>query len=441
MTSTTPAHASAPAHGSVAAKSASAMAQAIADGTSTPSTLLEEHLAIIAQREPQVHAWIHLDRDGARARARALDAAPAAGPLHGIPFGIKDNIDTCDMPTGYGSAIHAGFRPARDASCVAAMRLAGANPLGKTVSTEFAHRAPGATRNPHDPAHTPGGSSSGSAAAVACGMVPIAFGSQTTGSVIRPAAYCGVVGFKPTYGQFNPSGMLANTPSFDTLGVMARAVEDIALVRRALLDGSLPAFAPAALAGVRVGVCRTPFWDRASADAQALLEDAAVALARSGVRLSDFDGGGAFDGLEHANLVVSGYEFARTLVHERLYAYERLSAVLREGRMADGLRETHAGYVAALQRLERARALLDQAFTAVDFVLTLPAPGAAPEGLASTGSAAFNMPWTTLHTPAVTLPIARDAHGLPLGVQLVAQRYRDGPLLDIAHTVLARLRR
>jgi amidase len=438
MSSTTPAPA--PAHGSVAAMSASAMAQAIADGTSTPSALLEEHLAVIAQREPQVRAWIHLDRDGARARARALDAVPAAGPLHGIPFGIKDNIDTCDMPTGYGSAIHDGFRPARDASCVAAMRLAGANPLGKTVSTEFAHRAPGATRNPHDPAHTPGGSSSGSAAAVACGMVPIAFGSQTTGSVIRPAAYCGVVGFKPTYGQFNPSGMLANTPSFDTLGVMARAVEDIALVRRALLDDSLPAFAPAALAGVRVGVCRTPWWDQASADAHALLEDGAAALARAGAVVGDFADNGAFDGLEQANLAVSGYEFARTLAHERLHACDRLSAVLRDGRMADGLRGTYAAYVAALQRLERARLQLDQAFAAVDLVLTLPAPGAAPAGLAATGSAIFNMPWTSLHTPAITVPVARDRHGLPLGLQLVAQRYRDDSLLALAHTVLVLLR-
>jgi amidase len=420
--------------------SASAMAQAIAGGTSTPSALLEQHLEIIAQREPQVLAWIHLDRDGARARARTLDAAPAAGPLHGIPFGIKDNIDTCDMPTGYGSAIHAGFRPARDASCVAAMRLAGANPLGKTVSTEFAHRAPGATRNPHDPTHTPGGSSSGSVAAVACGMVPIAFGSQTTGSVIRPAAYCGVVGFKPTYGQFNPSGMLANTPSFDTLGVMARAVEDIALVRRALLDGSLPAFAPAPPAGVRVGVCRTPWWDQASADAHTLLEDGAAALARAGAVVSDFADNGAFDGLEQANLAVSGYEFARTLAHERLHAFDRLSAVLRDGRMADGLRGTYADYVAALQRLERARLQLDQAFDAVDFVLTLPAPGAAPAGLAATGSAIFNMPWTSLHTPAITLPVARDRHGLPLGLQLVAKRYRDDPLLALAHTVLALLR-
>ena len=440
MSATTLSRESAARQGGVAAMSACAMGQSIASGATTPSRLLEEHLEIIAQREPDVLAWVHLDRDGARARARALDAAPPAGPLHGIPFGIKDNIDTHDMPTGYGSAIHAGHRPARDASCVASMRLAGANPLGKTVSTEFAHRAPGATRNPHAAAHTPGGSSSGSAAAVACGMVPIAFGSQTTGSVIRPAAYCGVVGYKPTYGQFNPSGMLANTPAFDTLGVMTRAVEDIALVRRALLDDSLPALKPAALAGVRVAVCRTPWWDQASADAHAVLEQAAAALERAGVVIGDFADNGAFDALEQANLVISGYEFARTLSHERLFAFDRLSAVLREGRMADGLRETHAAYVTALRRLEHARVQLDEAFDAVDFVLTLPAPGAAPAGLASTGSAIFNMPWTSLHTPAITLPVARDGRGLPLGVQLVAKRYRDGPLLDFAHTVLARLR-
>jgi len=408
------------------------MARALGEGATTPSRLLEEHLEVIAAREAEVQAWCHLDAQGARERARALDARPATSALHGIPFGLKDNIDTCDMPTAYGSAIHAGCRPVRDAACVALLRLAGANPLGKTVSAEFAHKAPGPTRNPHHPGHTPGGSSSGSAAAVAAGMVPFALGTQTTGSVIRPAAYCGVVGYKPTYCHLSLAGVLDNAPSFDTLGLMARAVEDVALVRRALLDDSVSVPAPAALAGARIGVCRAAGWEGASAEARRLMEDTERALEAAGARLGDFDGGGALAGLEDANRVVSGYEFARVLAHERRCASERLSAVLREGRMADGLRATHGEWVAAQRRLERARIEMDAAFEQVDAVLCLPAPGAAPQGLGSTGEADCNLAWTTLHTPAVTLPVGRDARGLPLGVQLVARRHDDHRLLALA---------
>jgi Asp-tRNA(Asn)/Glu-tRNA(Gln) amidotransferase A subunit family amidase len=227
---------------------------AIAAGTTTASQVLEDHLEIIDTREAEVRAWVCVDREAARLRACELDNnASAPGVLHGVPFGLKDNIDTADMPTEQGSPIHAGSRPGRDAACAANLRLGGGIALGKTVCTEFAHRAPGATRNPWNPAHTPGGSSSGSAAAVACGMVPIALGTQTTGSVIRPAAFCGVLGYKATYAEFNISGVMANSPSFDTLGVMARCVEDLVLVRRTLLDASIPAVVSAPLKGARVG--------------------------------------------------------------------------------------------------------------------------------------------------------------------------------------------
>jgi Asp-tRNA(Asn)/Glu-tRNA(Gln) amidotransferase A subunit family amidase len=422
-------------------RTASDIIAAIATGASSASQILEEHLAIIDDREDDVRAWAFVDREAARNRAREIDrGASPQGVLHGVPLALKDNIDTHDMPTGHGTPIHACNKPGRDAACVASLRLAGGIALGKTVCTEFAHRAPGVTRNPWNPAHTPGGSSSGSAAAVASGMVPIALGTQTTGSVIRPAAYCGVLGYKPTYGEFNVSGVMANTPSFDTLGVMARCVEDLLLVRRALLDDSIPALVRTPLGGARVGICRSPFWEQADSTTQALIEDAASSLARAGARVVDFDGDGAFEDLEQSSVEISGYEFARTLAHERRVAYEQLSAVLRDGRMADGLRSDYATYVSALERVQHARAQMDEALTNVDFLITPAAPGAAPEGLASTGSAVFNMAWTTLHTPAITLPVATDGHGLPLGLQLVASRHADDRLLCFADSVLQLLR-
>ena len=419
------------------AKTATQIKHAIATGDVTAVGVIDELLEHIANVDETVAAWIHLNADTARASARALDAASGgAGVLHGVPIGFKDNIDTFDMPTGYGSPIYVGQTPMRDAACVAQMRIAGGIALGKTVSTEFAHRHPGATANPWNPAHTPGGSSSGSAAAVGAGMVPIALGTQTTGSVIRPAAYCGVIGYKPTYGDINVAGVLPNTPSFDTIGIMARCIDDLLLARTALLDASIESLAPPDVTSLTVGICRTPFWDNASADMQSLVIEAARQLERAGATVFDFDEAEAFDGLQAANLAVSGYEFARTLAHERLHAYDQLSPILRDGRMADGLRDKYADYVAGQRTLASARTQLDTAFANVDFVLTPAAPGAALKGLDFTGSADFNMPWTSLHTPALTLPVRRDGAGLPLGLQIAGARYDDAKLLAAARTVL-----
>jgi len=215
--------------------SARAAAQQIAAGRLTAEALVTACLDRIGARESVVGAWHHLESEAALAVARKRDGEAPSGPLHGIPIAVKDLIDTADMPTGYGSPIYTGCRPSFGASAVSLPRAAGAILLGKTVTTEFANRHPGPTANPHNPAHTPGGSSSGSAAAVADGMVPLAIGTQTGGSVIRPAAYCGVVGFKASYGLFPPAGMHANTESLDTVGIMARSVEDIALFRAALM--------------------------------------------------------------------------------------------------------------------------------------------------------------------------------------------------------------
>ena len=404
-------------------------------GDFSPARVLEELTDAMPDLDREIQAWAHLDLAAARERAAQLPA----GLLGGVPFAAKDNIDTADMPTGYGSPIHAGHRPGRDASCVAAMRLAGAILVGKTESTEFAHRHPGKTRNPWNEAHTPGGSSSGSAAAVAAGMVPVAFGTQTTGSVIRPAAYCGVVGYKPTYGDFNTCGVLPNTPGFDTIGTMTRCIEDVVLVRKALLDDSIRDLTPLAVRAIRIGLCRSPYWEDADEEARTVLLDAASALEEAGAELKDFTAVNVFEGLADANNLVSGYEFARSLAHERLNAYDGLSEVLREGRMAVGVQATYGDYVKGVQRLERLRILMDEAMQEVDVLLTLPAPGAAPAGLESTGKATFNMAWTTLHTPAITLPVGKSSSGLPIGIQLIARRHADADLLDRAAAIFQEL--
>jgi len=407
----------------------------LANGHMSAADALTQTRNAIAAHEKEVQAFFHFDLE---ALADIGDDSENL-PLAGVPVALKDNIDTADMPTGYGSEIYSGFQPARDAACAAMLRLAGARLVGKTVSTEFAHRAPGATRNPWNLGHTPGGSSSGSAAAVAAGMVPIALGTQTTGSVIRPASYCGVLGYKPTYGDVNVSGVLANSPSFDTVGIMARCVEDLVLTRRALLDDTVARAEPIDVSQLRVAVCRTPFWSRASESIQQLVMDGAAALRAAGATVLEFDDAGAFAGIEDASLVVSGYEFARTLATERHFAYSQLSPILRDGRMADGLRVKHAEYVAAQRRLADSRAALDSAFDGIDAVLTPAAPGGALEGISSTGGADLNMLWTSLHTPAITLPMTRDPQGLPLGLQLASMRNTDDKLLAVADTVFALL--
>src|SRR6266513_538950 len=254
--------------------SAAALARSIENGELTAEAVMRSCLDRIAEREPVVRAWAHLDHDAALAAARACDKSVTGGLLKGVPFGIKDIFDTADMPTGYGSPIYTGCRPNFAASAVSLPRAAGGILLGKTVTTEFANRHPGPTANPHNIDHTPGGSSSGSAAAVADFMVPLAIGTQTGGSVIRPAAYCGVVGFKPSFGLFPPAGMRINTETLDTIGIMARLVGDIALFRAAMM--AIPYTAPEIpQTAPRLGLCRGPHWDDAQPEGRAALESAA----------------------------------------------------------------------------------------------------------------------------------------------------------------------
>jgi amidase len=425
--------------GTPADLTATEAAASISSGMLTAETLVRACLDRIAEAEPEVHAWAFLDRELALKQARALDKGPRRGPLHGVPFGLKDIIETVDMPTGHGSPIYEGKRGARDAVCVAACRAAGGVVLGKTVTTEFAHRHPGATRNPYNTAHTPGGSSSGSAAAVGARMVPAAFGTQTTGSTIRPAAFCGTVGYKPSYRDFSVTGVGDNVPSFDTLGLIARSVDDLALFRYVVMGLEQRPLAEIAVKGLRVGFCRGALWDRAAPATRSLLERTAEALAGAGAKLSDFGMPEGEAMLPEVVRKVSGYEFSRAMTYERLYHGDKLSRALLDGRAADGLNCSYEDYRAAERTILDYRRRFYAAMEDVDILLTPSAPGEAPEGIGKTGDAIFNNLWTTTHVPAVTLPAGLGPRGLPLGVQLIGRLHEDHRLLEAAKAIQRRV--
>src|SRR5438094_10202797 len=290
--------------------SAAALARSIDNGELTAEAVMRSCLDRIAEREPVIRAWAHLDRDAALSAARTSDKQGRGGVLKGVPCGIKDILDTSDMPTGYGSPIYTGCRPGFTGSAASLPRAAGGILLGKTVTTEFANRHPGPTANPHNPAHTPGGSSSGSAAAVADFMVPLAIGTQTGGSVIRPAAYCGIVGFKASYSLFPPAGMHPNTESLDTVGIMARSVADIALFRAALMaipydPPVMPERPP------RLALCHTPHWVRALPEGKAILEDASARLRSAGAEIFESELPPECDGISEVQRRHSVFEALR----------------------------------------------------------------------------------------------------------------------------------
>jgi Asp-tRNA(Asn)/Glu-tRNA(Gln) amidotransferase A subunit family amidase len=409
-------------------------ARAIAAGRLSPAALMEACLARAAEREAAVRAFAHLDPDQARRGA----ARAGAGPLRGLPVGVKDVLDTADMPTGYGSPIWAGFRPRGDAAAVAAARAAGAVAMGKTVTTEFATRHPGATANPHHPAHTPGGSSSGSAAAVADFMLPLAFGTQTAGSIVRPAAYCGVVGFKPSFGTLHRAGMKVMSESLDTIGILARSVADCALAVAAMSgrDHGDPEVRPER--APRLGLALGPEPGKAAPETVALLHRAAEAARRAGAEVVEFALPPVLMRAAELHPVLMNMETAQALAWELMAARAQLSAVLAErmdwarGQPAELLREARLAQAAAIAAFAGLTAGLDA-------LLTPSAPGEAPEGLGWTGDPAFNLLWTALWGPNVTIPAGLGPKGLPMGVQLVGRIGEDRAVLAWARWLQAAL--
>ena len=393
-------------------------------GELTAQARLHDCLERIAQRDEAVRAWALIDRNLALEQARALDRGPGRSRLHGVPVGIKDIIDTADLPTEYNSPIYRGHRPRADAACVALLRQAGCVILGKTVTTEFALNHPSQTRNPHDPAHTPGGSSSGSAAAVADRMVPLALGTQTGGSVIRPAAYCGAFAIKPSFGAINRAGVKPVAESLDTVGIFSSSIQELALALEVLAG-----MAPIRAEGKpRIGLCRTPRWSAASGEVQANLEQAASRLEKAGARVTDFELPPGSEQLFDRHRVIMHYEMARSLAWEYIHFRDQISTTLRP-RLEDGWDVTRADYDAVRETARRCgRALADQ-MREVDFLITPSAPSEAPRSLESTGDAVFNRAWTLLGLPCVTIPYGKGRHGLPLAVQLVGAMEADAALL------------
>jgi Asp-tRNA(Asn)/Glu-tRNA(Gln) amidotransferase A subunit family amidase len=409
---------------------AAALLAALASRQLSAETLARACLDRVAELEPTVHAFAHLDPEQVLAAARELDRGAVRGPLHGLPLGIKDVMDTNDMPTAYGSPIYAGHRPAADAAVVSMARAQGALIFGKTVTTEFACFPPGPTANPRNPAHTPGGSSSGSAAAVAAGMLPAAFGTQTAGSVIRPAAFCGAVGYKPSYGTLPRVGVKLLSDTLDTIGLFAGSVADVALVCAALSGREILRI-PDRPAAPKLAICLTPQWSAAQPETQALFAKLPARISKAGAKCSPLSLPAEFDGLESAHMLVWEYEMARCLADEYNRHRERIREPLR-GQLQRGWTISPARYDAAARLARDCRAALADALGSVDALVVPSARGEAPKGLELTGDPVFNRIWTLLHVPAVQVPLGSGPNGLPLGVQLVGRFGDDARVLAAA---------
>ncbi len=422
----------------------------IATGAISAEAATAACLKRIAATEPELKAWAYVDGEHAMAQARALDArrksGAAIGALHGVPVGIKDVIDTARMPTEYGSPIGKGRVPATDAHLVARLRVAGAVIIGKTVTTEMAFMHPSASRNPHDLARSPGGSSAGSAVAVAAGQVPLAVGTQTGGSVIRPASYCGVVGFKPSFGLIGRSGVLTQSPFLDTIGGFARTIADAALLVEAMAghDPQDSATSPAPLPRLTEAVRQAP-------PLPPLLAIADLPGANPVMRDAMAELRGELGDHAHPVELPHGFAEADTIrrrinlaeMSKCFYPYERrgraqMSGTLRAA-MDEGKTIPARDYIAALDWRQVLNAALDELLTRCDAILCPAAPGPAPAlSENTTGSPAMNGPWTLCGVPAVTLPLLSDESGLPMGVQLIGRRGEDARLLRVAHWLSAR---
>jgi Asp-tRNA(Asn)/Glu-tRNA(Gln) amidotransferase A subunit family amidase len=418
--------------------SATEITQRIAAGEMTCEAVARDCIARIDARDDTVKAWVNFDQKLALDQARVLDGASTPGPLHGIPIGLKDTIDTYDRPTEMGSPIYRGNRPKADAACVALLRRAGALILGKTATCEFAGSAPPETTNPHNPAHTPGGSSSGSAAAVADLMVPAALGTQTGGSVLRPSSFCGVFGYKPTYNTINKMGTWPAADSIDTIGWLARSIDDIELLTT-VLRMQAPQRPRELQSPPRIGVWRTDLWDTAQPETKAAVDDAANKLGKTGAVVRDINLPAAFTGLHVvARSTIGFYERAACMAFAWDHQREQLSAQMRRY-IENGHKISRDDYVAGMRRLDECRVLLAEVFGKYDVLLVPCVPGEAPKGLGATGDPSMQAIWTALHTPTMTLPTHRGPNDLPVGVQVVGQRYDDDRLFACARWIWGKI--
>jgi aspartyl-tRNA(Asn)/glutamyl-tRNA(Gln) amidotransferase subunit A len=406
-------------------------ADRIRRGEVSSAALTEACLNRIAKLEESVLAWAHLDRDGALAAARERDTEARAGrhrgPLHGVPVGIKDIFDVAGMPTTAGARAFAHTRPTRDCGAVARLRAAGAVIVGKTHTTQFAFRDPAPTRNPWNPAHTPGGSSSGSAAAVAARMVPCAIGSQTVGSILRPAAFCGVVGLKGPHGLVPVDGAVPLAWSLDHIGPFARSVEDAALVLSVMADAKLE---PAPVDAPRLAIGRQLF-DRAEPDLRRHLEGVVERLAQAGARVTELTLPPAFDGIHAAGTVVLEVEAAA--YHQPAFAKyaDDYGSGMRE-MLQIGLKRPATEYVNANRARIAFREAMIPLLEAHDALLSPTAPGPAPAGLGWTGDASLCAPWSSAGVPSISVPTAVTASGLPLALQLIQAPSGLARLLGVA---------
>lgn len=393
---------------------------------------VEAHIQRVKERQTAVGAFEFFDEELVRRQVKALPGE-ASGKLAGIPVAFKDIIDTRDMPTAYGSPIYENYRPGVDACVVALSRAAQGVLFGKVVSTEFASLVPSKkTRNPHDPARTPGASSSGSGAAVADFQVPLAIGTQTAASVVRPAAYCGVYGYKPTWGDISYGGVKFSSPTLDTIGLFARAIDDLALFRSVLAEIPFSGVWTRLLPKPRIGVCRTAFWSSCDAAMQNKFEEIVGQLAGAGARMQDLDLPRSFDEVPMAARWIANREGALGLAPERIDHYSQISPALRADRVDDGTSVSYERYRAAVDLMDRCRHALDDVFRDIDVILTPVVTGEAPVGIDFTGNPVFGALWTGLHVPCLSIPGWTGPSGMPLAVQLVARRGDDLKLLHVA---------
>ena len=400
----------------------------IKSGDCSTGELLDACLARIDQREPEVQAWQALDKDILQQRAAQLDGYKKKLSLHGIPVGLKDVINTGNWPTTYGSDIFADYYPPADAPCVERLEAKGALLMGKTVSTEFAYMSPGKTRNPHNPNHTPGGSSSGSAAAVADYHVPAALGTQTAGSIIRPASFCGVVGYKPSTNSFPFEGVHPLAPSFDTLGGFTRSVTDMILLRNALAGNSM---AISSRKPAKIYLLRGPYWRFAEPETVARMDRVEQQLEGMDVELLDPTLPGAFGELNEAHLTVMLSECVVALSRVYEQHARQLSDILRAD-YERGMAISESELQSARDCIDSCKVFFAELFRECDLVVSAAATGYAPAGLGATGDPVFNRAWTALNLPCLSLPTPRKKNELPVGLQLVGALHEDRKLLQQA---------